>query len=316
LQSQEILYIVTQCKIEVMTSKRQHTIPQFYLRPFLSPGLVYRRGSSSPRVTKSPKNVAVERNYYGQEKEGLKTLDGINSLIEDWGAPALKKLVEEPENISQNDWTDLSYLFANFAVRTPNAIEEMRTALLSLADQVNEKAQLMAARLEEALQAGSDLSEFPSWEMEDDSPSMTIDQSNKSATAMRAEGGHQLIAGLTFGEINDLAKLIQKMTFLLLEAPNNLFFITSDRPLVLQSRITGSRVCAGWANPDALGTIALCPSHFLLMYYGESYGLQHSKATPDMVQGLNLETIKFANSEIYSPFKYLEAENWMKAIKS
>lgn len=144
-----------------------------------------------------------------------------------------------------------SYLFANFAVRTPALIDEMRTAQLLLTDQLNEMAQKMTEKLRKAISEGKDLSTFTQPGLGDEFPTMTLDEVNEYATKLRAKGGHLFTARDIFSILPDIAECIQRMSFLALKAPPGLFFVTSDRPLVFQSSISGSRVGAGWGKSDA-----------------------------------------------------------------
>ena len=50
------------------------------------------------------------------------------------------------------------------------------------------------------------------------------------------------------------------------------------------------------------------------MFYAESSGIQRTTATPEQLADLNLETLMFADQEIYSPFEYPEADDWMKGL--
>jgi hypothetical protein len=104
------------------------------------------------------------------------------------------------------------------------------------------------------------------------------------------------------------------MSFLTLEAPSGLFFVSSDRPLAIESSQSGIPVGAGWGNPDAAGMIALHPGRFLLMYYQNKPSYMQIMATADQVELLNLKTINFAYQEIYSCLKYAEADDWMKGL--
>jgi len=36
--------------------------------------------------------------------------------------------------------------------------------------------------------------------------------------------------------------------------------------------------------------------------------------TPSEVAGLNLEVVRFADQEVYSPFEYPEANDWMNGL--
>jgi len=295
-----------------MANRRQHTIPQFYLRQFLSPGWVYPRGKEKPRHHKSPTSIAVHQDYYGRNKAARKPLDELNKYIENKGAPSFTKLFKDIKSITDYDWYVLSFVFANIFVRTPAHIEEWRDAVLKGTGAINTKAEKMIDRLISASLEGSDLSEFRS-ETNNES-SATLKQLNEYAAKLKAIGGHRIAAYDLFSNLPDIAEYIRQMTFIVWEAPNNQFFLTSDRPLVLQSRKTGSRAHAGWAKPDALGTIAVSPSRFLTVFYYKLSGIYLLKATPDQVAGLNLETIKFAKYEIYSSFECSEAYNWMRVL--
>jgi hypothetical protein len=296
-----------------MANRRQHYIPQFYLRQFLNPGWVYRRGADAPHFAESPADVAVQKDYYGRNKATQKPLDDLNSYIEDNGAPSFKKLIRSPKTCTQYDWFVLSYLFANLFVRNPAVIEEWRATALKAAARVNAMAEKMIETLVAASLAGSDLSEFRS-EPEDESATMTLGQFNKHAAKLRAEGGHRVAAPDLFSALVDIAKCIRQMSVVVVEAPPPLFFVTSDTPLTLQSRKTGSQVYGGWKNNDALGLIPLCPSRLLLMFYSEPSVIAIQQATPEQVAGLNLETMRFADQEVYSTFEYPEANDWMKAV--
>ena len=46
--------------------------------------------------------------------------------------------------------------------------------------------------------------------------------------------------------------------------------LLSDRPLVLRSSRTGSRVGVGWGNSDAMTSMPLCPTSFLVLLYNEA----------------------------------------------
>jgi len=295
-----------------MADRRQHTIPQFYLKKFVSPGWVYPRGAEKPRFHNSPKGVAVHQDYYGRNTVERKTLDDVNKDIENCGAPSFTRLIKDVRTIIDDDWDILPFVFANIFVRTPAHIEEWRDAVLKGTDEINTKAEKMIDRLISASLEGSDLSEFRS--ETNDEPSTTLKQWNAHAARVKALGGHRIAAYDLFSTLPDIAECIRKMTFKIWEAPNNHFFLTSDRPLVLRSLSTRSRVRAGWENRDALGTIALSPTRFLSMFYYEPSGIYVVKATPEQVAGLNSETIRFVKNEIYSSFECPEAYDWMTRL--
>jgi hypothetical protein len=295
-----------------MADRRQHTIPQFYLKKFLSPGWVYRRGAEEPRLHKNPTNVAVHQDYYGRNKAERESLDELNKYIESEGSHPYMRLTTDIESISDYDWYVLSFVFANLFVRTPANIEEWRGIMHKATSALNTIAEKMIDRLISASLEGRDLSEFRS--ETNNEPSTTLQQWNAHADRVKALGGHRVAAYDLFSTLPDIAECIRQMTFVVWEAPDEHFFLTSDRPLVLQSRKTGSRAKAGWAKPDALGTIAVSPSRFLTMFYHKISGIYLIKATPIQVAGLNFETIRFAVNEIYSSFECPEAYYWMTRL--
>lgn len=277
-----------------MTSRSQHTIPRFYLRRFLSPGYVYRRGANAPQRTRNPRRVAVRETYYGKRVVGRRSMDEINSMVETTGAPALKKLIYEPAALTSDDWVDLAWLFANLALRTPANINELRGTELEAIRQINKilDAQIRA---------------LPSGTVVDTS---NLDELNRSADRLRS--AHGQLEAEPFIALPAVAKCIQMMQFVLTEASDGSNFITSDRPLALRRFPSGSRVGAGWGNDDAMGQIALSPRHFMLMFYGIPGAVSLGNATPEQVEEWNEETLICADQEVYSAVEHQGAHEWME----
>lgn len=293
-----------------MSTRRQHTIPYFYLKEFLNSGIVYRRGDKSPRFVKKPKNVAVRIDYYGGPSDDFDVLDKMNSAIENWAAPVLKRLVYDVTSISRSDWVILSYYFANIHVRTPAFQDGMIREFKELTQQLNKMAEDMKKAYEKAKAEGKDLSVFysPSF---DDSPKYSLDEWDKWMEKLEQEEG-RLDSILTFySMIKDIAEYIQKMTFHILEAPGGLFFITTDRPLVLFSLMSGSPLGAGWGNKDALAVLPLDPKHLLVMCYRSESAVYHKVLSTQDVHFWNIEMMKYAVYEVYSGHPYNVAHDWM-----
>jgi hypothetical protein len=296
-----------------VANRQQHTIPQFYLRRFLNPGWVYRRGETSPRCIRTPSSVAVHRDYYGKSKTSKTTLDELNTAIENRSAPSLDRLINSPKTFTPTDRVSLSFLLANMFVRNPVRIKEWSNAIVAAVNKIDETARQTHGRQHEALVLIGDPSKFNP-KSYDEAPIVIHEELKKHAQLLVAKGGHRIAAGDNFGTLEEIAKCIEKMAFLIFEAPKGLFFVTSDRPLTLQRRKTGSQSGAGWANDDALASIALSPTRFLLMFYTNRFDMVQTAAIPEQVAGLNVEVIRFADKEIYSPSKYCEANDWMQSI--
>jgi len=103
------------------------------------------------------------------------------------------------------------------------------------------------------------------------------------------------------------------MSFLIIiiEASPKLFFVTSDRPLLLRSRFSNSLVDVGWKKRDAVGCIALSPSRFMQVFYDKEPCIYQRTAEPNEVPSINRQTIMTADLEIYSKFECDEAAEWM-----
>ena len=274
-----------------MPGRNQHTIPEFYLRPFLSPGLVYRRGQPSPLSVKNPRHVAAHHDYYGKASE----LDDLNTKVEGLCAPAFKKLMSKDMDITTSDWENLSFLLANFAIRNPANIDEWRDAQLKVIEEINE---ILSPQIDG----------LPS---ETEIDTTQLEEINKSRDRLLLPGGYrEAIPIVAFREV---ASCIRQMEFVLADAPEGSEFVTTDRPLTLRRIPTGSRVGAGWANRDALGQIALSPSRFLIMLYGNPGRMSGLQVTPEQVEEWNEETILFADQEIYSASESAEAMAWMSS---
>jgi hypothetical protein len=293
-----------------MGNRRQHTIPHFYLKEFLNSGIVYRRGDKSPRFVTKPKNVAVRIDYYGGPSDDFDVLDKMNSAIENWAAPVLKRLVYDVTAITRSDWIILSYYFANIHVRTPAFQDSMISTYKEMTKQLNKMAEDMKKAYEKAKAEGKDLSIFSSPSF-DDSPKYSLDEWNKWMEQLDQKEGRLDSISAFYSLIKDIAEYIQKMTFHILEAPGGLFFVTTDRPLVLFSLVSGSPLGAGWGNRDALAAMPLDPKHLLVMCYRGKPAVYHKVLSNKDVQFWNIELMKYAVYEVYSKYTYDIALDWM-----
>jgi hypothetical protein len=293
-----------------MGKRRQHTIPSFYLKKFLEPGVLYRRGDRSPRHVKTPKDVAVHRDYYGRSSDRFNGLDKINDMTETWAAPLLEKLIDDVSSITYSEWVILSYYFANIYVRTPAFQGTMINTFKEMTEQLNKMAERMKKAYEEAEAEGKDLSLF-STPAFNNSPGTSADEWNKWMDKLDREDGKLDNISLFYSLIRDIAECIQKMAFYIFEAPAGLFFITTDRPLVLFSLISGSPYGAGWGRKDALAVLALDPEHLLTMCYRGEPAVYHRVPTVEDVRFFNVELMKYAVNEVYSRYTYDIALDWM-----
>lgn len=293
-----------------MGKRRQHTIPSFYLKKFLEPGVLYRRGDKSPRHFKTPKDVAVHRDYYGRSSDRFNGLDKINDMTETWAAPLLEKLIDDVASITHSEWVILSYYFANIYVRTPAFQDTMINTFKEMTKQLNKMAEGIKKAYEKAEAEGKDLSLFSTPNF-NNSPGTSADEWNKWMDKLDQEDGKLDNISLLYSLIRDIAECIQKMAFYIFEAPAGLFFITTDRPLVLFSLISGSPYGAGWERKDTLAVLALDPKHLLTMCYRGEPAVYHRIPSAEDVHFFNVELMKYAVNEVYSKYTYGIALDWM-----
>jgi hypothetical protein len=289
-----------------MTNRRQHTVPQFYLKPFLSPGFVYRLGDTEPRRTNHPGNTAVRKDYYVREEPEL---DTINRKMEDDGAPALRKLIQNTGSITFDDWVNLSWLIANLWIRTPSQIDDMLTTYRQVYSEIRSMVEPIALKVKEGV---VDPPSESSFHKSGNSTRYTVEEIQEIDDYLKVRDAYLLSAEQSFKQLSAIARGIQEMHFFLVHAPKGRYFITSDRPFVLRSMLTGSRVGVGLANSDAMASIPLCPTTVLVMMHGESGCISEAEATAEHVDFLNLQMMSFANQEVYSRFESQETHDWMR----
>jgi len=227
-----------------MAGRRQHFVPNFYLKEFF-PGFVYRRGESSPRYTKKARNISVRKDYYGKPADDLiLPLDKMNSVIESEAAPIINRLKDDVTTITRSDWITLSYFFANMQVRNPSYHKLMQQTFRQLIDQVTEMGERMMKAYEKAKAEGKGfhLPEEPNISGE---RRYSLEEARKEMEELEAPGGHIKTVENLYYHIRDVASYIQKMSLHVIQAPRTHFFVTTDTLFVLYSMSSGTPLGAG-----------------------------------------------------------------------
>lgn len=299
------------------TGKKQHTIPRFYLNEFIHPGWVYLRGSKQPKLFQSARSVSVKEWYYSQDTdEEHYPLDGANMATERVTAPILRELLTTKDGLASAKKRIFSYFIANLALRVPAYIEEMAETLLNTMEQMDN---MFKEQMEHIGKRGVEK------EAENDQPpakydsggsgsyTWTPDEWKEELESMRkAVKAKRAMIPENVSLTARLAPVIAKMSWFIIEAPAGRFFITSDRPVYL-TNIDGTRLGAGWENMNVLGTLPLSPRRYLMLSYvhpSDTWG--YKQASNEEVESLNERTIASAKYAIYSPERYLPAENWLR----
>ena len=188
-------------------------------------------------------------------------MDKLNNLTEQFGAPALRKLVSDASEYIEGDLVTLSFLVANLWIRTPYRIQEHAAVEQSLADQLRSIVEPMKEKVRKGLINIDDLPQTPA--MRGDGPSQPYDEFMAEYEKTQQPGGYRDTAANIYNSLPSIAKWIQKMHIRVVRAVPETFFVTSDNPVVLVSAVSGSRSGVGWANQDAMALMAIDPGHLL-----------------------------------------------------
>ena len=294
------------------TGKKQHTIPRFYLNQFIHPGWVYLRGSREPKRVQSAKSQAVQEFYYSQDTdEQNNSLDSLNTSIESETAPILRKLLTTKVSLTDTDKLLFSYFIANLALRVPKIIREMGESTLEALEQVDSMAKKITQKLYKM-------------EIEENQPFIKVVTKESGSYQytkkewkdflkllhQQDEDGKAMME-TTMSLFIDLASIIANMGWVIIDASDGAFFITSDSPVYLTD-IDGSRIGAGWENANAVGSLPLSPRRYLGLHYGlPPDTLGYKRVSTEEVETLNKRTIASASCAIFSPERYPPAETWL-----
>jgi hypothetical protein len=297
------------------TGKEQHTIPYFYLNQFINPGWVYNLGSPQPKRVQSARSTAVREFYYSQNTdEEDYPLDSINTYIEGYAAPILRELLMSEDGLTGAKKWIFSHFISNLALRVPPYIEETGEAIINLMEQIDYKTKRTLEKLEkDGIKIEKDQPLIKYETGESDSFTWTRNGWEKELGSMRekSKAGKAMMKE-NMSIITDLAKVIAKMSWFIIDAPAEAFFITSDRPVYLTNR-DASKLVTGWANHNAFGTLPLSPRRYLILsYLYPSDTWAYKQASIKEAEYLNARTVASAKYAIYSPEKYPPAENWLR----
>lgn len=297
-----------------MPGSQQHVLPQFYLRPFLEPsGLVYTKWAARAKPVRSPRNVAREFGYYGLPDQGKTTLDDVNDHIENIAAPAIRRLLSSPESVVDTDFVVIRWFVANLAVRTPAFVHKMANAYRTLGNQVSARV------------AGVAPSERRASEIEIRSgPHTTLMSTEEFLGDIEELRAAERVTPSMVGAylaIPDIAEVAKSMTIYVYEAPKGSSFLTSDLPVLARRASTSAPGVGGWSANDAFASLAIAPSHLMMLIRNELIPHQHLvgglsvyDADAEFVEQANIETLRYAWKQVYSAVPNAEAQRWMRGI--
>jgi Protein of unknown function (DUF4238) len=243
-----------------MVSKRHHAVPRFYLSRFAKDdGLIWLHNiETQSAVRVQPKNAIVEKFLYAPEVGDNPKDDTYERFlaehIEGPAAPALERLADG-EAISSEERERIALFIAFQELRVPrvrDAVTKMVTEVgKGLLDISVEHPDYMKRIFEEM---GKPIS--------DEELSKLIEAWKSGGIKIEATKTVWLQAAPVAIEI---AAMLTRMPWTVLEAPDGVEFLTSDTPIVkvVTDPTVPPMLAGGWLSPSAESTFALDPHHVL-----------------------------------------------------
>jgi hypothetical protein len=286
-------------------SKKQHYLPQFYLRGFHSSGASKNRQKiwSISKTAEAictedlVRNTAYEENFYSVEKsEG--TIDGDSierqlSKLEDIYASVRAKILNA-ETIDATDRNYLSRFICLMHARQPvikEAIANKRTIVAKEFMRSLNKGDVLLRELEK-------LPKFKNWpapELEEFARRMRMSESR-----VKVDHSNGSLLGHMFAMAFDpqLISIYDNMAMEVFEAPPSSAFITGDQPVARFDPATPSRPEIALTHPDVEVTFPLSSKKLLRFSWKHSPTVRD--ATTDEVDEFNRRTVIMATKLLFA----------------
>lgn len=263
---------------------------------------VYYKGAKEPRP-QTPVNTGVEKHLYNVKKSDGSIDDNIEkkvfSPIEGDVSPIIKKLIDPKARLQDEDIERLALFMALMATRIPRSIQAVRELgeamsnymLKDLANQPDEIQKL----LDKARREG---------EVEYD---MTVDDFqnllNGIGSRFKIHVNKKFATGLCLLSSIDVFQDLINMNWCLCRAPSNMYFITSDCPLVcfVLNDDGSAKFGGGFRLPNAEVTFPLSPTKCL--YLDRKHTHQYRAIGKSFLKEINKRTAWAARRFIISHVK-------------
>lgn len=269
--------------------KRQHFLPEFYLKGFTKDGMlaVYDRQSNSVRV-QQPKNTGVIGHFYTlKDAEGRQRfeLEEMFCGFETKANQVIMKLVAK-KPISIDERTDLAIFIALATFRTPDMVDSLKSLNSELISNI---AKRMFTNIEEVKdrmrgKIGSPISEE---ELEKEAQGM-VNFANSGAYEVITD--HKWAVGNAMEIAFTVAPILAGRDWIVTHRNNDKkSFVTTDAPVLLTTVAPRKSIFygVGFGNSDALVVFPLTASCVLLMY-SNNRRLEHRVANTQQIRQINL----------------------------
>ena len=173
-------------------------------------------------------------------------------------------LIESAAPVDSGTKHTVAYLIANLSLRVPKTIQAIGGNVLNAMEQADN---LLKAQMKHFDDTGTTPPSPSGFDRDPSSHRYTPEEWELELQSLREEvaSGKPMLA-YTMRLIPHLVPLIESMSWVVLAAPRDRYFLTSDNPVVL-TLFDGSVVGAGWGRADTLATLPLSPGHLLTTLY-------------------------------------------------
>jgi hypothetical protein len=246
-----------------MTAKRHHAVPQFYLRRFSnSDGYLWLHDRHQRIATQVHTRDAMVEKYLYAPQTGDEPYDDalekhLAVNVEGPAALPLEKLSKGDE-LSEVERQHLSLFLAYQEVRVPR----MRDLITAFTADVGQRVLEIAASNPKSIRSS----------LESAGESIS-DATLTRMTELVLSGGIKVEATkmawleTTLANAGEMAGMLYRMPWFVVEAHSQIEFLTSDAPIVkvLTDRTVPREFAGGWLSPSAEATFALDPKHCLVI---------------------------------------------------
>jgi hypothetical protein len=275
-----------------------HYVPQFYLRNF-SPtgakGRIWCYERNQRPCLKGIKYVACEEDFYqftdatGQKDNTIEKF--YDKATENPAAPVIKKIIAMDHIfLSDDERETVAHFIGHLITRNPlyRPINVDHLEYLKDEESFLARVETVELTVEEAKQRRAEILS---------NPETFLEEVNRDKEQLTVSGPIPLAIDYT-------VEILQRQ-WLLIESDCSRIFITSDNPVSIVPRKSGSKK-SGFINHTLY--LPLSPSKCLLLKQGDGFA-RTIKIKRENVDEANYYTMRIANSAVYSNLKSKHIEN-------
>lgn len=312
-----------------MSKERQHYIPVMYLKEFTdyssrnqvltTPYLhVFEKNSTNPFIPykKSPKRIAYKINYYSlndSEEKSRVFIEDVLSELEDKTTRILKRIINQPYSIylTTTERFLLSQFIAVMDIRVPSHKENIKGFIEDIHKRIIDIIAVDRERLKgQLIQAGEAKGE-KLFETEED-----IDRMLEFLRSDRYEivARNEYVNSLAFGSSGEVVtEALMNMSWEFYIAPGNLYFVTSDNPVVLFDKKHNSNFWSiGYkSSPSVEVTFPISPKiclHTTWLRKRRKDEYPSRFISSDFVKEINLRTCNYCSEYVFSCIDKLQID--------